>query len=43
MIRQKRLNKGMLFISFPLLAGLQRDGEEELMLSLITDEIHGCT
>lgn len=38
MIRQKRLNKGMLFISFPLLAGLQRDGKEELMLSLITDE-----
>lgn len=38
MIRQKRLNKGMLFISFPLLAGLQRDGEEELMLGLIADE-----
>lgn len=38
MIRQKRLDKGMLFISFPLLAGLQRDGEEELLLSLITDK-----
>ncbi len=38
MIKRDRLSKVMLFASFPTLAALQRDGENELMLSLLTDD-----
>jgi alpha-L-rhamnosidase len=38
MIREKRLSRCMLFVTFPLFAGLLRDGEEALMHDLLTDE-----
>ena len=38
MIKRDRLTKVMLFASFPTLAALQRDGENELMFSLLTDD-----
>ncbi len=37
MIKEKRLTCSLLFTSFPTLAALQRDGEEELLHDLITD------
>ena len=38
MIRRKRLSQSLFFVTFPLLAGLQRDGEEELLHDLLTDD-----
>ncbi len=38
MIRRKRLSQSMLFVTFPLFAGLLRDGEEALMHDLLTDD-----
>ncbi len=37
MIKEKRLTCSLLFTSFPTLAALQRDGEEDLLHDLITD------
>lgn len=42
MVREKRLAAGMLFVSFPLFACLQKCGEEELMHGLITDKDTWC-
>ena len=38
MIRRKRLSQSLFFVTFPLLAGLRRDGEEELLHDLLTDD-----
>lgn len=38
MIRKKRLTQSMLFVTFPLFAGLLRDGENKLMHDLLTDD-----
>ena len=37
MIDKYRLTRGMLFASFPAMAGLRRDGEEALLRSLLAD------
>ncbi len=38
MIREKRLSQSLLFVTFPLLAFLKKQGEDELLHSLLTDE-----
>ncbi len=38
MIDEYRLTKGMLFSTFPVLAGLQRDGEDRIVYELLTDK-----
>lgn len=37
LIREKRLTRGMLFVTFPLLAFLKKQGEDELMAQLLVD------
>jgi len=38
MIREKRLSQSMFFVTFPMFCSLIRDGEEELVHELLTDE-----
>lgn len=38
MIRRKRLSQSLFFVTFPMFAALRRDGEEELLHELLTDE-----
>ncbi len=38
MVRQKRMSKSLLFVTFPLMASLRRDGEEALLYELLTDK-----
>jgi alpha-L-rhamnosidase len=38
MVRKKRLSQSSFFVTFPLLCALLRDGEEELVHDLLTDE-----
>ncbi len=38
MVRQKRMSKSMLFATFPMMASLRRDGEEQLLYELLTDK-----
>lgn len=38
MIREKRLSQSLLFVTFPLLAFLRREGETELIHELLTDK-----
>ena len=38
MVREQRLSQSSFFVTFPLLCALLRDGEEELVHDLLTDE-----
>ena len=38
LVRQKRMQKSLLFTTFPMLASLRRDGEEQLLYELLTDD-----
>lgn len=38
LVREKRVSKSMLFVTFPMMSALRRDGEEQLLYEILTDK-----